>query len=263
MFFLASKILWILVSPVNLALLGALVGAWLARRRPFWGRALSTLGLGFLLVAGFLPLGMAMIRPLENRFPVPPSDAPAPYGIIILGGAIEDDVGAARGQVVLADGASRLTEAAMLARRFPKARIIYTGGSPSVLNPESDEANQARALLLGLGLEPERLAIEKLSRNTDENARFTADMVKPTPGQTWWLVTSAFHMPRSMGLFRKAGFDVVAYPVDYRSQNNLRDFKPIHDPVEGLKLFNLAIHEWVGLVAYRAAGKIDEGFPAP
>jgi len=263
MFFIASKLLWILVAPINIALIGGLLGMVLLGRYPRLGRALGTLSLSFLLIVGVAPVGMALLRPLEARFPSPPANAAAPFGIIVLGGAMDDDVGAARGQVILTDGGSRLTEGALLAKRFPLAKLVYTGGSPSILNPESEEAAQARGLFLGLGIPPERIEIETKSRNTDENARFTAAMLKPEKGQVWWLVTSAYHMPRSMGLFRKAGFDVVAYPTDFRSTGAARDFKPAHDSVDGLKLFNLATHEWVGLAAYYLSGKINEPFPAP
>jgi uncharacterized SAM-binding protein YcdF (DUF218 family) len=263
MFFVASKVLWILAAPVNLALLGALLGALFSGRFPRGGRALAVGCLGALMLVAILPIGVLMIRPLEARFPQPRADSPAPYGIIVLGGAIDDEMGVARGQVTLRDGASRLTEAALLARRFPAARIVYTGGSPSLGAPDSKEAAQARDLLVGLGVDSSRITIESRSRNTDENARFTAAIVKPAPDRVWWLVTSAYHMPRSMGLFEKAGFSVRAFPVDYRSFGDGRDYKLIHNPLDGLALFELAAHEWVGLVAYHVFGKIDSWFPGP
>ena len=105
--------------------------------------------------------------------------------------------------------------------------------------------------------------MEKRSRNTDQNAQFTAALVKPEPEQTWWLVTSAWHMPRSMGLFEKAGFSVRADPVDYRSFGDARDYRPNREPSRGLRLFELAVHEWIGLAAYHLAGKIDAWFPGP
>ena len=159
-----------------------------------------------------------MIAPLENRFPAPPADLPPPYGIIVLGGAIDDDISRARGQTTFDEGAERLTEAAILARRYPSARIVYTGGSNSLLGRPSSEAEDARRLLVAMGVDPQRITLETRSRNTDENARFTAAIVHPEPDQTWLIVTSAYHMPRAMGLFRKAGFAAIAYPVDYRTE---------------------------------------------
>ena len=259
MFFIASKLLWIFAAPVNVALVVALIGAFWGRR----GRALAVFFIALLLVMGISPLATFALRTLEDRFPLPSATAPAPYGIIVLGGAIDDAVGSARGQVVLRDGGSRLTEAALLARRFPAARIVYTGGSPGLTATDSNEAQQARDLLVGLGVEGARITLETRSRNTDENARFTADIVKPQPGQIWWIDTSAYHTPRAMGLFRKAGFDAVAYPVDYYTFGDNRDFRLSHDTVGGLRNFDQATHEWIGLMAYWATGKIDALFPAP
>jgi uncharacterized SAM-binding protein YcdF (DUF218 family) len=188
---------------------------------------------------------------------------PAPYGVIVLGGAIDDEMGRAHNQVSLQDGAARLTAAAELARRFPQARLVYTGGSNSLTNADSSEARDAEKLLVGLGVDPARIQLEERSRNTDENARFTRDLVHPEPSQVWLLVTSAYHMPRSMGLFRKAGFNVLAYPVDYRSEGGIGDWRINHKSVHRLDVFDVALHEWIGLVAYRASGKIDDLFPSP
>jgi len=264
MFFVASKVLWLFLAPVNLLLVVALVGAILSGGRlARAGRGIAIAAIALLLAMGVLPLGAWLIAPLEDRFPPPPASMPPPYGIIVLGGAIDDELGRARHQVTLADGAARLTEAAALARRFPEARLVYTGGSNSLTNADSTEARDAAALLATLGVDPSRIALEDRSRNTDENARFTRDLVHPDPSQAWLLVTSAWHMPRAMALFRKAGFNVVADPVDYRSQGGFGDWRLNADAARGFLLFDLAVHEWIGLVAYWASGKIDAIFPAP
>jgi uncharacterized SAM-binding protein YcdF (DUF218 family) len=263
MFFVASKVLWFFAAPLNLLLLAAFVGALLSRGRSArLGRSLAILALGLQLLIGILPVGAWLIEPLEDRFPPPPADMAAPYGIIVLGGAIDPQLGQARHQVILVDGAARMTEAVGLARRFPKARLIFTGGSASLTASADTEAVDAAKLLTTLGVDPARIELENRSRNTDENARFTRDLVHPEPSQVWLLVTSAYHMPRSMGLFRKAGFNVVADPVDYRSYGG-GDWRINHELSGGLALFDGAVHEWVGLIAYRASGKIDALFPAP
>ncbi len=263
MFFFVSKLLWLPLAPVNLCIFGALIGVGLQRWFPRGGRRVVLLFVGALAVMTFSPLGQLLLRPLEMRFPPPPAALPAPYGIIVLGGAIDEGLSAAHGQVDLQEGASRLTEAALLARRYPQARVFYTGGSAWPMGGESAEALYARELLVGLGVAPERIGIETRSRNTDENARFSAAILKPEPGQSWLIVTSAFHMPRSMGLFREAGFDVTAFPVDYRTYGDSRDGWPIPFRVTELSLCDLAIHEWIGLTAYWLDGKIRHWFPAP
>jgi uncharacterized SAM-binding protein YcdF (DUF218 family) len=263
MFFVASKALWFLAAPVTLLILGAFVGALFLPGRAGFARALALACSGALLFASLAPVGALLLEPLEDRFPEPAADMAAPYGVIVLGGAIDDEASAARGQTIFDDGAARLTEAAILARRFPEARLIYTGGSSSLWNTRSSEAREARKLLVALGVAADRVEIEERSRNTDENARFTAALVHPHADQTWLLVTSAYHMPRAVGLFRKAGFTVVADPVDYRTLSGWRDWRLHADPVRSLALLDLAIHEWTGLAAYRASGRIDQWVPGP
>jgi uncharacterized SAM-binding protein YcdF (DUF218 family) len=261
MFFIASKALWFFAAPSALLILGALIGAAYSARRS--GQLLALGCLAILLVIGAAPAGALLIAPLENRFPAPPADAPPPYGVIVLGGAIDEDISMARGQTTFDEGAERLTQAAILARRYPSARIVYTGGSNSLLGRPSTEAEQARNLLVAMGVDAERITLETRSRNTDENARFTAAIVHPQSDQSWFIVTSAFHMPRAMGLFRKAGFAAIADPVDYRTVDGRDDWRLNVNLPHGLVLFDLAVHEWIGLFAYRLSHRIDDFFPGP
>jgi uncharacterized SAM-binding protein YcdF (DUF218 family) len=264
MFFLASKVLWFVLVPVHLLLFGAFVGACAARGRfASLGRGLAIFCGSALLLIAFSPISVGLIRPLEDRFASPSAEMAAPTGIIVLGGAIDDEIGQARHQVSFGEGAGRLTEAAVLARRYPEARIVYTGGSSSILGRPSAESAEAKKLLVALGVDPNRIQLEERSRNTDENARFTRDLIAPKSGEVWLLVTSAYHMPRSIGLFRKAGFTVVAYPVDFHSNGDSGDWRFVSEATSRLRLFDIAIHEWVGLIAYRLAGKIDDWFPGP
>lgn len=263
MFFIASKVLWFVAAPATLLMLGAIAGAAFVPRRIGLARTLTLGCSSALFLVAVAPVGALLLAPLENRFPPPPADTPPPYGIVILGGAIDDEASAVRGQTTFDEGAARLTEAAILARRYPEARLLYTGGSASLLGARSSEAAEGRKLLTALGVDPARIAIEEKSRNTDENARFSAALEHPQADQTWLLVTSAFHIPRAMGLFRKAGFSVRAYPVDYRTLGGGRDWRVTLDPARGLRLFDLGVHEWIGLTAYYMSGRIADWFPAP
>jgi uncharacterized SAM-binding protein YcdF (DUF218 family) len=263
MFFLASKLLWYLLIPLHLLLFAILLGVLAARGRfARAGRWLAIISLAILVIAGILPGSAFLIRPLEDRFPLPPGNLPAPSGIIVLGGAIVDEISQARHQISFGEGAGRLTEAAMLARRYPDAKIVYTSGGNSIVGRPSSEADDAKKLFVALGIAPERIQLETRSRNTDENARFSRDLVSPKPNEVWLLVTSAYHMPRSMGLFRRAGFNVVAYPVDYHTYGDSQDWS-LRDAATGLRVFDIAVHEWIGLIVYRATGKIGDWFPAP
>ncbi len=264
MFFVLSKVLWIAAAPTNVLIGLALLGAAAAVRGRRWGARLAAGALVALLACGALPVGRLMLRPLEDRFPPPSLDGgPAPAGIVVLGGAIDQVVGAARGEVSLREAAARLTMGAALARRFPGAELVYTGGSNALVAQVGGEAEDARRLWIALGVDPSRIVIEDRSRNTEENAVLTRDLLHPRPGQRWLLVTSAFHMPRSVGLFRAAGFDVLPVPVDYRSTGDWRDLLPTSDLASGLSRLDLACREWIGLVAYRLSGRISDTVPAP
>jgi uncharacterized SAM-binding protein YcdF (DUF218 family) len=265
-FFFASKIFWMFASPINLLLFAALAGVLLRfGRHARFGRGLALAAILILAAAATLPLGVLLIAPLEDRFPLPPPDLPPPEGIIVLGGAIDDLVSAARGQTVFDEGGERLTEAVVLAKRFPQARVVYTGGTASFIpGAISTEALQARKLMSQIGIAPERVTMEDKSRNTDENARFTAAIVHPQSSQRWIIVTSAFHMPRSMGIFEKAGFHPIAYPVAFRTRGHWpHDLRLTFEPVRNLRIFEIALHEWIGLAAYRLSGRSDHLFPGP
>ncbi len=264
MFFLASKLLWIVAAPTNLmvgvaglGLLLVLLGRTRSGLRLVLGAVLA------LVLFGVLPLGTLMLRPLEDRFPQASLEGVQPEGIVVLGGAIDQVIGAARGQVTISDAATRITAAAALARRFPDARLVYTGGSNALVSAIGGEAEDARRLWVTLGIDPGRITIEDQSRNTDENARFVRDLLRPSPGQTWILVTSAYHMPRSVGLFRTAGFPVVPFSVDYRTTGTWRDALPNLQLSVGLARLDFVTREWIGLVAYRLSGKIADVFPSP
>lgn len=264
MFFIASKIFWFVAEPVSLAVVVGVLGLLLGLTRfTSSGRALMA-GAIIALAAGLLtPLGALLLWPLEARFPPPPADIPAPAGIIVLGGALDMEKSEARGQVSLTADAARLTAGIELARRYPSARLVFTGGSAGLLLEGRAEAIGARKLWLSLGVPDERMTFENKSRNTWENALFTRDLVKPRPEETWLLVTSAWHMPRSVGIFRRLGFDVIPYPVAYRTFGDERDFLQPPSTIDKVLMLDNAVREWAGLLAYRLAGKTDALFPAP
>ena len=264
MFFIASKIFWIAAEPVTLAIVTGLLGiALLFTRYPRAGQALMAGALVALAIGLLTPFSAIILRPLENRFPPPPADMPAPTGIIVLGGAVDTERSEARGQVFLDADAARMTAGVELARRYPNARLVYSGGSPGFPRPGPAEAISARQLWLTLGVPAGQMIFEDKSRNTWENAVFTRDLVKPEPGQTWLLVTSALHMPRAVGIFRRVGFPVVPYPVAYRTLGDARDFQIIALAAERALALDLGVREWIGLLAYRLTGKTDTLFPGP
>jgi uncharacterized SAM-binding protein YcdF (DUF218 family) len=264
MFVTVSKLLGFFASPSNflvaIGLLGIVLLCTRFTRLASW---LIVTSVVLLAIAGLSPLGNALILPLEQRFPPWNASAGPPDGIVVLGGAILPDASAARGATVLNDAAERITVTAELARRYPNARIIYSGGSAALMFGGSLEAGFAVRQLEALGVARERLTAEEQSRNTFENAVFSRLLANPKPGEHWLLVTSAFHMPRAMGLFRAADFAVEAYPVDWRTAGTADLVWPFASLADGLSRTDVAVHEWIGLLAYRLAGKTKVLFPGP
>src|ERR1700740_1675166 len=207
-----------MLLPANFLIGGGVLGAvLLATRRAFLGRRLLVAAVVLLAICGFSPLGNWLLYPLEQRFPPWDAARGVPDGIIVLGGSIEPELSAAHGRAALTHAADRLIAAAALARRYPNARIVFSGGNANLVSDDTaKEADYALSLFESLGIPKERLTMERRSRNTQENAEFSKALVNPKDGERWLLVTSAYHMPRSVGLFRKAGFAVEPYPVDWR-----------------------------------------------
>jgi uncharacterized SAM-binding protein YcdF (DUF218 family) len=264
--FALSKIFFQLVKPGDLFLVLLLIAALLAWARRERLRRSSRLLLTALALAGIaigaLPLGNYALLPLESRFPLPRSLPARLDGIIVLGAPVDPRITAERDQVTLSGSATRLSEALRLARLHPEARILYTGGSGSLRYPEMREADAARRFFLEQGLDPARLVLERESRNTYENALFSARLVQPQPGQRWLLITSAMHMPRAIGVFRALGWPVIPYPTDYRTiPSGGTDY--YFDFTEGIVALEDAAKEWLGLVAYRILGRTDSLFPGP
>lgn len=264
MFFELSKTLGFFAAPSNaLIALGVFGVVLMATRFARAGRRLMVTSILLLAMFGLSPFANALLLPLEQRFPPWDASRGAPHGIIVLGGAIGPGVSGARGTAALDEAAERVTVVADLARRYPAARIVYSGGSGSLFLREGSESDFAVPLFESFGIARERILVESRSRNTVENAVFTKALVKPAPGERWLLVTSACHMPRSMGIFRAAGFAVEAHPVDWRTRGAEDLLRPFIRVGDGLARTDTAMREWVGLLAYWLTGRSSEFFPGP
>ncbi|XWN30273.1 MAG: YdcF family protein [Devosia sp.] len=258
----AADIVFLGLRPSNfilILLIAGLVFAVIGLRRG--GLVLMGVGVVAFVACGVLPVGQVLLRPLEARFPFQ-GTTEEPAGIILLGGAVEARKTHEHNQVTLNDRAERVIATASLARRFPDAKIIITDG-PSPPFPKSG-AELMAALLRELGVDKSRMVIEGRAASTWDNARYSYDLVLPKPEETYILVTSAWHMPRSMGAFRAAGWpEPVAWPVD-----NLTDERPIWRAIEasagqGLLMVNTAVREYLALALYYLDGQSDSLFPGP
>ncbi|HET7849222.1 MAG TPA: YdcF family protein [Pseudolabrys sp.] len=261
MFFVLSKTAGFLALPSNALIVVGLIGLLLllARYRRT-GTTLMAVSLVLLAILGFSPAGL-LARPLENRFPPWDAVRGAPAGIVVLGGEIYPELSQDRGATAIAGSAGRLIAMAKLARQFPSARIIYSGGNASLIPGGPAEADFVGRLLDDFGIARSRVVLETRSRNTAENAQFSRQLAQPKPGERWLLVTSALHMPRAIGCFRRAGFPVEAYPVNWRTLR-AGPLAP-KSLADGLDQADDAIHEWIGLAAYWATGRTSEFFPGP
>jgi len=264
-FFVLSKILGFSALPSNLLVMVGLFGLVLTGTRLTRlvriGRWLAAAAIILLAIAGIGPLGKALIKPLEDRFPPWEEGRGPPAGIVVLGGAIDPDF-AAQHMPSLNEAAARVAVVPALAKAYPNARIIYSGGNPRLGGGGGSEAQYAEVLIESFGVPKDRVTLEERSRNTEENAIYTRELAAPKPGERWLLVTSAYHMPRAMGAFRKAGFEVDAYPVDYRAPGRVH-LVSIDNASSGFGRTDTAAHEWVGLFAYWITGKTSALFPGP
>jgi len=215
-----------------------------------------------LMLATVLPTDQWLLKPLEARFPTIVNPPPRVDGIIVLGGAVRARVSSDRGRPELNEHAERMTEAVALARRYPQASLVFSGGTAAVLpDGEPTETDVARRLFQALGIDLGRVVFEQHSRTTFENVVLSKDSVKPKPGETWLLVTSAAHMPRAVGVFRRTGWDVLPWPVDYMTGVQSRLSFP--NVARSLTNLDLATHEWLGLFGYYLFGYSDALFPSP
>ncbi len=262
MFFVLSKLFGIFGQPDNLLLAALVVGAvllWTRARQV--GRRVITASVVIALVIATVPIGNTLLVPLENRFPQRALPDKVD-GIVVLGGQVDQRITAARHRPTLKGSGERMTAFVALARLYPHAKLVFTGGSALLDHPEMKEAPVARAFFRQQGLDPARIVFEDRSRNTYENALYTKQLVKPKPGETWVLVTSASHMPRAYGCFSQLGWTMLPYPVDYVTEG-VYALTLMYSLGGGLYRLDLALHEWLGLLIYRMYGYTNALFPAP
>src|SRR5262249_48031828 len=244
MYYILSKAIWLITAPGSfLVLLSTGAVLWALFRGSRSAIRLCAASLIGLLILSFTPASLWLAQPLQTRFPRwHTTDQAEPYGIIALGG----------------DRGGRFNALVELSRRFPQAKLIFTGAGEPAWSWDDLPRRFARS-----GGDPKRLILETRSRNTDENARYSAELLRPTPDQRWLIITSAAHMPRAIGCFRHAGFQSEAYPVEFTTKDRADLFTEFPTGSEAIFLFDLAAKEWIGLLVYRLTGKTDTLLPAP
>ena len=249
-----AKVATSLLQPLAIVAVLIALGVVMQFYRPIWGRRFCALALFILLAMGWTPLADLALRPLEQRFAVPTGELNRFAGIVVLGGAILPDDGRGHGELLLGRSGERITEPVKLLRKFPRFRMVFSGGDASLGASGEAEADLAELYFRAVGLESGRAMYERASRNTFENATMTKRLLGDDVKLPWLLVTSAAHMPRAYATFAKAGWNVTPYPVDFEtsSVSHWADFSLL----EGAEMWRIALREYFGYGTYMIAGRI-------
>lgn len=252
-----------LTTPSNfIALLIVLGLALLLVRWRKLGVSCSALGTVGLLTFGYTSAGELLMAPLVTRFPpMSLETAPKPFGIVIVGSGISEVHAQHTGSLIeLEEDGDAIPITALLARRFPQARIIVSSGSslPRPVGP----AYGIKRILTEFGVAEDRIAIDATSTNTIERVRNTIALIGEDRSESWWVISSSHRLPRVMGVFRQMGMEPVPYPVDFRW---IPPFDPLYTyPLtDGLRMTDEATKEWRGLLLYWFQGHTSAYFPSP
>lgn len=254
------RILEFLTEPstaLSIAVLGgaaALIAGW--RRTMLVCQAAAV---AEVVLLGILPGGYWLTLPLEKRFSSAP-DLPADVaGIVVLGGTERLRESATWGRPTFDDSAP-IAALVALARRYPEAKLVFTGGSSHGIHVKLTEGQVVRQFLDEMGIPRDRIIFEERSRDTRENAVFTRDLVHPGDQEQWLLVAQAVSLPRAVLVFRHAGWNVLPVPAAYLTHSKDPSWPSFH-LLGGLRLASTALHEWGGLLVYRLEGYTDAIFP--
>ncbi len=261
LFFYSSKIAWTLLSPdsVFAILLLTCLLLLLFNRVAQAKFLLLLLTIGILLLS-FFPIGEWMLYPLESRFRHNPDLTERVDGIIVLGGSVLPETSKAWQQLETNGFHERLSSFIELAKIYPDAKLVFSGGNASLIKHKPTEAEIVHEYLVKSGLLPDRLLLDSRARNTAENITLSKQLAKPISGEGWILITTAFHMPRAVGLFCHQDWVVTPYPVDHKTIPD-KLYRIKYSLVENARYFVMASHEWLGLLAYYLTGKIASPFP--
>lgn len=246
---LLSKLFTVLVLPPGLIVLGLFLA--LAFRRKRAGKAVLTVLAALVYALSLGPVSNLLLLPLENRYPALSGSFAAPgdtdFVVVLGGGSVAGSPEEGGRDSLSGDAVKRALHGFRIASRFGLP-LVFSGGRVFDRGQEP-EAKAAARFLAGLGMERKRILEEGESRNTWQNARF----VKETFGaKRVILVTSAYHMPRSVWCFEKNGIAVIAAPADYHADRGLAfapaDFLP---SMHALEESYLALHEYLGILSYK------------
>lgn len=252
MFFIISKILSFVISPVNWIIACLIVAAFKRKeKRKKW------LVTGLVMLVFFTnPFIINLVLQAWEVKAIKISDIPQTCEAgIMMGGTIRY-YNSNTSRPVFGSGADRFMQTLELYTRKKIKKIIFTSGSGSLMYKDAKESDFLRSQVLRIGIDSTDVIAESNSRNTFENAQLTAQIIKNKKLiGPFILITSAFHMRRSVLCFKKAGIEVIPFAVDQRSGKiMLTPDKIILPDTERLNDWDLLLHEWLGLLTYKILG---------
>lgn len=258
MFFYVSKIIWAILSPLNLIFLILMMGVIIGAFSKALGRSIMVLGMLMLVTFGIFPVGPNLLAGLEQKYTAPDSLPEDVTGILVLGGSVSTGLSSHRSMPILNDNAERITEAMTLAKQYPQAIILFSGGNGSLQGGKETEAEITELFLNRIGFDTGNVFYEDESRNTYENLKYSKELMLPQPGESWLLVTSAYHMPRALAVAREQGWEnIMPYPVDFRTRGEAKWMPVKFDVLGNMYHLHVAVREYIGIFAYHMTGKIS------
>jgi len=250
------------MQPLNFLCALGVVGFLARFKWPVVGQRIMNISLLLIVIIGFFPIGKWMFVYLERQFPKPTAgDMPQNVdGIVVLGGAFLPAMTKTTGNITANDNIDRMFCFVKLARQYPNAKLVFSGGSGDILNPTARESDDAKAFFALSGLEGRNIVYEENSKNTYENVVFTNEIMNPKPEEEWIVVTSAYHMPRTIGIFQKIGWDITPYQCDQRTDGTYRLFTDLPNLAGNYGQINNALKEIIGSFVYYITGKSSSAF---
>ena len=258
MSFYLSKILWVIFNPFNLFIFFIFFSSFLSFfLKNFYYKFIVIFNIFFFLIIAVLPTGEYMIYKLEKRFHSDFIPLTSIDGVLILSGATEPFLTKEYNQIHLNGAIERLTESIGLIKKFPNAKIIFSGGSGSLYHQELKHADVAKKFFLQQNIKIDNIIFENKSKNTYENILFSKKIAEPKLNDNWILITSAFHMTRAINIAENLEWKVIPYPVDFNVPKKI-SWKPKFNFLNNINLLQLASHEWLGLVSYYIMGRTNK-----
>jgi uncharacterized SAM-binding protein YcdF (DUF218 family) len=254
MFFILSKILAHALKPFVI-ICGLLTVSWIIKN-PKWKKRFFISGICLLLFLGngFIANEVALLWEIP---PTPFSEVQNHEWGLLLTGVTRYDVGP-KDRVYFSRGADRVTHTVQLYKLGKIKKILVTGGSGRMDAPDEIESEEVANALRLMGVPDSVIFLENHSRNTYEsavNSKKFFDQLKINPACV--MVTSAFHMRRSLMCFRKANLNVTPFSVDFQTHKRKFNLDILIVPsIEAIESWQTLAKEWIGIVAYKMAGYI-------